>query len=283
MARAELESLSGRDLLDAPGKLDLAEARWRTGDLHGAGDAEVAYLAANGGEALGFVIAAEAASAGGRHAEARGHVEQARQRMLTDFDSLFAGIPRKAMLPAGWGTTVGPVEATKAQPPDARVAAVEPEPEETEVEPPVSGTARTESSAPDGATQPVADPSRVQAGTEIEAGIARLREGDALVAALHFGIALRMTPDSAPAVLSAIDDRHDPALELVRGDALRMLGHEGDADRAYLSVASALSAARGPDGLPAEAPVEPATPVPPEASQGDKDSESKRPEPPPLT
>jgi hypothetical protein len=39
LARAELEALAGRDALDIDGLLDLAEARWRTGDLPGAGDA----------------------------------------------------------------------------------------------------------------------------------------------------------------------------------------------------------------------------------------------------
>ena len=37
LARAELETLAGRDALDADGLVDLAEARWRTGDIAGAG------------------------------------------------------------------------------------------------------------------------------------------------------------------------------------------------------------------------------------------------------
>ena len=39
LARAELEALAGRGRLDVPALLDLAEVRWRTGDLAGAGEA----------------------------------------------------------------------------------------------------------------------------------------------------------------------------------------------------------------------------------------------------
>ncbi|MFN8631135.1 MAG: hypothetical protein U0838_12715 [Chloroflexota bacterium] len=39
LARAELEALAGRGRLDDAALLDLAEVRWRTGDLGGAGDA----------------------------------------------------------------------------------------------------------------------------------------------------------------------------------------------------------------------------------------------------
>ena len=45
LARAELESLAGRGMLDEPALLDLAEVRWRTGDLAGAGEAANALLA----------------------------------------------------------------------------------------------------------------------------------------------------------------------------------------------------------------------------------------------
>jgi hypothetical protein len=42
IARAELETLAGRDLLDDEAIRDLAEARWRTGDVTGAGEAATA-------------------------------------------------------------------------------------------------------------------------------------------------------------------------------------------------------------------------------------------------
>jgi tetratricopeptide (TPR) repeat protein len=343
LARAQLESLAGRDLLDTPGTLDLAEVRWRTGDLHGAGEAALAYLDANGREALGFVIAAEVASLVGRHAEARRHVEQAHLRMLTSLDSIFAGMPRKAMFTApGWGTKAVPRKAPAAQLPEAAAPTVEPVVEpaveaeagelgaEPESAPPVVEQAAergepaaaaepesapaqavsevaynvtTDPSLGDAAAQAVVDPSRVQADTEIEAGVALLQAGDSTLAALHFGIALRMTPESAPAVLGAIGDRRVIALELVRGDALRLLGQESDAGEAYRSVVSALSEARTAAETPAETPgtpkeqprilpveaaaegpEEPAVIIPTDAPQDAERSEDRLPEPgPPIS
>ncbi|MER3418105.1 MAG: hypothetical protein C4343_03115, partial [Chloroflexota bacterium] len=51
LARAELEAAAGLAILDTDGLAELAEARWRTGDLVGAGAAAEAHLA-NGGTAL---------------------------------------------------------------------------------------------------------------------------------------------------------------------------------------------------------------------------------------
>jgi hypothetical protein len=307
-ARAQLESLAGRDQLDNAGTLDLAEARWRTGDLHGAGGAAAAYLAANGGEALGLVIAAEAASLGNHDVEARRTMEQAMLRTLTSLDAIFAGIPHRLKLTeSGPETTAAPETVLVAESPKATAPATEPaaepdtkpaepavaepepaaEPEakapaETEaveaaaaVEPEptpavpvaeVAGSSDTELATGDAATQPVVAASRVQADTEIAAGVALLETGDALLAALHFGIALRMTPESAQAVLVAIRDRHDLALELVRGDALRMQGHERDAGQAYQSVASALSGARTAAEAASEAAAETPAEIPAEAA-----------------
>ena len=44
LARVELETMAGLGLLDARGLVDLAEVRWRTGDLLGAGEAANAAL-----------------------------------------------------------------------------------------------------------------------------------------------------------------------------------------------------------------------------------------------
>ena len=77
LARAELETLAGRDALDEDGLVDLAEARWRTGDIAGAGEAAVAALADEEGPLLALVVAAEAAAARGRPTEARRLAEKA--------------------------------------------------------------------------------------------------------------------------------------------------------------------------------------------------------------
>ena len=46
LARAELEEMAGKGTLDDEGLIDLAEARWRTGDLTGAGEAANVALSA---------------------------------------------------------------------------------------------------------------------------------------------------------------------------------------------------------------------------------------------
>jgi hypothetical protein len=81
-----------------------------------------------------------------------------------------------------------------------------------------------------------------------------------MMAALHFGVAIRLAPESARAVLGAIGERQDLPLQLVRGDTLRILGLKTDADRAYLSVASALGA---PKAMPPTMPTTPTAPEPP--------------------
>src|SRR5438045_2795027 len=99
LARAELESLAGWGELDDDSLLDLAEARWRTGDLEGAGDAARAYLATGREDVLGLVIAAEAIAAMGRPGEARRLAAQALERSELPLDRLFAGMPRSAVWP----------------------------------------------------------------------------------------------------------------------------------------------------------------------------------------
>ena len=72
--------------------------------------------------------------------------------------------------------------------------------------------------------------------------------GDVLMAAVWFGVALRTGRASAESVLEAIHDRHDAAIELVRGDAQRLLGREEEAVRAYESAAAALAEIREAGG-----------------------------------
>jgi hypothetical protein len=85
LARVELEELAGRDSLDGPAILDLAEVRWRTGDLRGAAAAAAAWLKLEGGEgtalgrsrALAHVIVAEIASVRGRPDDLAEHLTEA--------------------------------------------------------------------------------------------------------------------------------------------------------------------------------------------------------------
>ena len=99
LARAELETLAGRDALDQDGLVDLAEARWRTGDLAGAGEAAAAALDDEDGPLLALVIAAEAAAARGRPTEARRLADRAMEVADGSIDALFAGMPRAAVWP----------------------------------------------------------------------------------------------------------------------------------------------------------------------------------------
>jgi hypothetical protein len=327
MARAELEALAAREQLDTAAHLDLAEARWRTGDLHGAGEAAAAYLGAGGGEALGFVISAEANTMANRPAEARRHAEMALQSGLSELAPVFAGLPRRAAWPAvAWATAdvdaapagpaasavavsvaaaapdavvegepvavagdlpvtsppaEAPVEEATEAPADEPVAPAGPvmPVEETPVEPPSGPVvpaeivpAAEEPSLPAAPTAGAPSSDEVThagegAGTEVAAGRSLLDAGDPLMAALHFGVAIRLNPASAAAVLDAIGDRQDLPLQLVRGDALRLLGQEDDAGTTYKSVASALGAARPRPPEPAEpepAEPEPAAPEPAE-------------------
>ena len=320
LARVELEKLAGLGPLDSPAMLDLAEVRWRTGDLAGAGIAATAYVAAGGGEAIGFVIAAEASSAADRPAEARRYAGRALERSHVSLETYFAGMPRRLT----W-----PQEAGISEPPAPHIAASQAAPETVATRLPRRAATRPERdrfeapvdrhAAPGVPAVPVAPPASVappvpvapppavpagvpaeplpavpaeppsgpeahtEAGAEVQAGVAALQFGDVLMAGLHFGLALRLTPSAAEAVLEAIDDLHDLPLELVRGDALRLLGRAGAADKAYLSVAAEL---RGPtpdaaESPPADAPDVAEAPEPAGAAP-EPEAEQVTPEPEPT-
>jgi hypothetical protein len=96
LARSEFESLNGGGQLDIDGQLALAEVRWRTGEVHAAGEAAQAYLSGGGSELLGFIIAAEGHAYDARHAEAQALVAEALERTINGVDTLFAGIRQRA-------------------------------------------------------------------------------------------------------------------------------------------------------------------------------------------
>jgi hypothetical protein len=87
----------------------------------------------------------------------------------------------------------------------------------------------------------------------LDAGEAALVAGDYATAALHLGLVVRVSPAIAPAVLAAIGDTPDAGLQMVRGDAYRVLGREVDARRAYeaaMAAAPGSPAAHAVDDLP---------------------------------
>ncbi len=228
LARVELETLAGRGDLSGPALADLAEARWRGGDLSAASEAAQAHLDQGGDEVLAEIVVVEALAAAGRQRDAR----QLALRVLArpDVDeaavaAVFAGHPRSAAWPG---------RAEPAAP--ARVPA------------------RPAAAAPSPAARPTAGPTDDLATAET--AVAR---GDALEAAGLLGVALREEPALAAMILSlaeralAVAGRTGPAaatLQLVRGDALRLLGRTSEASAAFQGSRRALI-----DAAPREEPT----------------------------
>jgi hypothetical protein len=219
LARAELESLAGRGMLDEGSLLDLAEVRWRTGDLAGAGEAANALLARGRGDTLALVIAAESVAAQGRPGEARRLAGRALEGPRESLDTMFAGIPRSLIWPAE--ADVVPQPGT----PDDAGEPMAPRIPSGVAMPPVvvnAGRATGPAPAPTGAAEAFAG------------GRAALGAGDISTAAVRLGVALRLEPGYARDVLAAIGERAaEPALALVAGDALRLLGRESEALAAF--------------------------------------------------
>ena len=232
LARAELESLAGRGMLDEPALLDLAEVRWRTGDLAGAGEAANALLARDRDDPLALVIAAESVSALGRPGEARRLADRALEGIDGPLEPLFAGIPRSLVWPAD------PVE--------------EPSPATVDVGEPLARP-----SAPAGVGAPrttAASPASTGAAEAFAGGRAALGAGDTAQAAVRLSVALRLEPGYARDVLDAVGTQKiDPALALVAGDALRLLGRESEALVAFDLARGHVHSPREPHVRAAEA------------------------------
>jgi hypothetical protein len=244
LARTELETLAGLGALDGPGLVDLAEVRWRTGDLPGAGEAAVAALDSDAEETVALVIAAEAASADGRPSEARRLAGLAVSRADGGIDRIFAGMPRSAV----W-------HPDAAEPPPAAATLFHREGDEGHM------TAASLGADPDGSTEAAsggpdtttglwdadaaagdaAAPEMPDPEDAFHAGRAALVAGSPDEAAFRFGLAIRLAPALAPAVLEATDGARSVPLIVVRGDAFRLVGHESEARQAY-----ALAAFGGP-------------------------------------
>jgi tetratricopeptide (TPR) repeat protein len=280
LARAELETIAAQGGLDRSGRVDLAEVRWRTGDLFGAGDAAREALAGGDDALVALVVAAEAAAALGRPTEARRLAGLA--LAASDgrpIDPVFAGMPRSGVWPADPAEPVPspttlfppdrPTGASKRPPPgpttrdgdaaDVRAAAATTAtggPSGAAAEMAMGGAG----SAPGFWDLPAIDPSAaalavaaeavtpppgLDPAAVLDAGEAALAAGDYASAALHLGLAVRVAPSIAPIILEAIGDTPDAGLQMVRGDAYRAVGRETDARRAYeAAMAAAGSAVR---------------------------------------
>ena len=280
LARAELETLAGKDMLDAEGVVDLAEARWRTGDIVGAGEAAALVIDDDEGPVLALIVAAEAAAARGRPSEARRLAAKVLAVSGGSIDAIFAGMPRSPAWPPdpaapapspttmfdsphpGRGTGGRPARSTDGPSAAGGAAAATLATEEGTGQPDAhtgaglwdddlaaAAEAEAESAA-------AVDASRPSGEEALDTGRQLLESGDMGGAALQLALVLRIAPALAPAVIDAIGDRHDPGLAFVRGDAYRLVGRELDARRAYADAArpSDPSSSGEPAGPPPDPP-----------------------------
>lgn len=223
LARAELETLAGDGALDEEALLDLAEIRWRTDDLTGAGEAAAAYLASGREALVALVIACEATAALGRPAEARRLAGRALELAGAPLDPLFAGITRSSVWPSETAERAAPFISSQAV--GAPIGAA-----------PAPAAPQAGVSAAIDGSDAMPDPS-----AEFAAARAALASGDRTGAAVRLAVVLRFAPLLAPAVLDIAAAEPGPAFDLVRGDALRLVGHETQARRAYAAAAARLA------------------------------------------
>jgi hypothetical protein len=311
LARAELETLAASGGLDHPGRVDLAEVRWRTGDLIGAGEMARQTLASGDESVVALVVAAESAAALGRPTESRRLATQAQARMAGPIDPIFAGMPRSGVWPAdpaepvpspttlfppdraspgnglagesaGRGGRASGRTSTGSEERAERGSAMDEDSDRDATHPRSIGSgapspeaiasaaaaaaaverqgpgfwddlpgseATTEAAAPPDIAIPrePTPPEGLEPAAILDAGEAALLAGDYASAALHLGLVVRVAPSIAPAVLAAIGDTPDAGLQMVRGDAYRVLGREVDARRAY---EAAMTAAGESEALP---------------------------------
>jgi tetratricopeptide (TPR) repeat protein len=241
LARVELETLAGLAGLDTQGLVDLAEVRWRTGDLLGAGEAAAAALRTDESDPIALIVAAEAASAIGRPSEARRLATRAAAAAPDSIDEIFAGMPRSAVWAADANEPLPSAPTLFDRGPES---AAPTEPLAAPAETPAPGQATKIAAGPmtlgfwdadeieDDAAGDQPDPAR-----EFEAGRLALVAGSFDEAALRFGLALRLAPALAPAVLEATEGARASVLSVVRGDAYRLAGHEIEARQAYAVAA----------------------------------------------
>ncbi len=278
--------LAGAGELDGPGRVDLAEVRWRTRRSGRAGEAAMEALAALGDEAVALVIAAEAAAALGRPNEARRLAMRAMDCVGGPIDGIFAGMPRSAVWPAD-AAEPPPTAATLFQqdsiPAQARRAG--------DSEALVASTLRSPAAELPAAGTTVADtghagllgrrrrqanrsaPELPDPAEELDAAARALVAGSLDEAALRFAADPAARPRARPGRPRGDRGRRRRArrpASVVRGDAFRLVGLETEARRAYAMAAWSGArdrrgtAAAEPDPVPDRQPD--AAPDPPPVS-----------------
>lgn len=253
LARSELEDLERRSLLDVGGRAALAEARWRTGDADEAAAAARSHLEAGGDDPVAICIAAEAAAADGRPAEARALIERLGTVDAARIDTLFAGMPRRAFWPAAGAETVSPEtlfgESGRAGAATSTGPSVRSVPGPKEVYSATGPGLWGATSTTEAEREPDAGPASTAAGQaparrsvdlDPVAELTLAREelaSDPERALVRLALVLRIDPSLAPAVLDAISLRREPAASILRGDAQRLLGRHLEAEAAFARAA----------------------------------------------
>ena len=244
LARVELETMATLGALDEQGLVDLAEVRWRTGDLSRAGEAATASLRGEVDDPVALVIASEAAASVGRPGEARRYAQRAMAMAGGTIDAIFAGMPRSGVWPPDADEPPPTAPTLFDRGPDIAQPAETQEPAPPEPSPAAAAAAAKPPAGPmtlgfwdDEETVDPGPADLPDPGAALEAGRAALVAGSPEVAALHFGLALRLAPALAPAILEAIGGARGPAIAIVRGDAYRAAGHELEARNAYAEAA----------------------------------------------
>jgi tetratricopeptide (TPR) repeat protein len=251
LARAELEAMAGRNALDDEGIRDLAEVRWRTGDLPGAGDAAGAYLEIQPDDVLGLVITAEVQAHLGRPGEARRLAGRALTKNGASIDSIFAGMPRSAIWPIDPGDPIEPAGTLFTDLPAPIWPAIglpaELDGEAADFEPGLPGPVEPVGPSLWDAHSETIAPALPSAGELVARARAALDIGRPGQASAALALALRADPTLAPSVLDLIAGRPEPVLALVRGDAHRIVGHEAEALRDYAAAVPAIELQRRSD------------------------------------
>ena len=230
VARAELEHLHELGALDAGALADLAEVRWRTGDLAAAARAAIEHIEGGGAQPVARVIAAEAAAAVGRPDEAETHLAALGDLAAADLAGLFAGLPQRAFWPFAPAVSAGPpvasLESAPAASPHAK-AGDDHTPESGDLDQAVGSPDPFEAARADLASADLEQRDR---------GITRL------------ALMLRLDPTLAGRVLEVLARRPEPAALLARGDALRIHGRALEAEAAYAAAGAALERPAGRTG-----------------------------------
>ncbi len=105
---------------------------------------------------------------------------------------------------------------------------------------------------------------------ELAAARAALAAGDRAGAAIRLAVVLRLAPSLAPAVLDLAATESGPEFDLVRGDALRLVGRETQARRSFVAAARRSASDEGAEVEPVDAGVP--APEGPEAGEASEPS-----------